>query len=740
MRGKSKKTGMFRVVWLMGWLIAAPPLAAQQTAFTYQGQLDVSGTQAASYDFQADLFADPCTAEPCPGTPLNPAPLLFPGTVLTEGRFLLSIDPGPLVFTGPERFLQLRVRRAGETSFTTLLPRQKIAATPYAQHASDADFAAQVAPGSIGAPQLAAGAVGTANIANAAVTAAKIDATQVQRRISGSCPVGSAMRGVDQTGTAPTCEAIPGTSGFWSTSGNAATTAQFLGTTNAQPLELRSNNQRVARWEVTAGGEVNVLLGRSINAITAGVAGAVIGGGGGPNRVTDSFGTIGGGQRNRAGDDAGTVNDAQHATVSGGRDNIASATGSTIGGGEANAASGLRSTVGGGGDNTASGSDSTISGGFGSTASGSRSTVGGGFGNRALGSNSTVGGGIRNTAGASGSTVGGGSDNTALNSSSTVSGGENNCAGASGSWAGGSGAKVRPPFGTGTDPEGSGCDNVENAPSSSGDAGTFVWADRQFSNFVSNGPNRFLVRAQDGMTLQRSGTAARNPRAYLNVVRGDSGLPLADNPINSSAVAVFENDNGASLYLIAGGSENKALRFGDADNANQGGIHYTPAHSMLFRTNGNITRMSLSSSGVLSLPTLGSAGSTSLCRNASNQIATCSSSARYKQAIEALDLGLDAVLRLRPVGYEWRDSGMPDIGFIAEEVAELDERLVTRNAEGEIEGVRYERLTAVLAGAVQELAARESLARESNEALRADVDALRAELAQLRALLTRKEH
>lgn len=83
---------------------------------------------------------------------------------------------------------------------------------------------------------------------------------------------------------------------------------------------------------------------------------------------------------------------------------------------------------------------------------------------------------------------------------------------------------------------------------------------------------------------------------------------------------------------------------------------------------------------------------------------------------------------------------MPDIGFIAEEVAELDERLVTRNAEGEIEGVRYERLTAVLAGAVQELAARESLARESNEALRADVDALRAELAQLRALLTRKEH
>lgn len=772
MGGQSKKAGMFRAVWLMGWLIAAPPLAAQQTAFTYQGQLDVSGTQAASYDFQADVFAQGCSAEPCAGTPLNAAPLLFPGVALVQGRFLLSIDPGAEVFTGPERFLQLRVRRAGEGSFTTLLPRQKITATPYAQHASDADFAAQVAPGSVGATQLAAGAVVTSNIANLAVTAAKIDATQVQRRISGSCPAGSAMRGVDQNGTAPTCEAIPGTSGFWSTSGNTATSGQFLGTFNAQPLELRSNNQRVARWEVS-GASVNVLMGYPTNAITAGVAGAAIGGGGSSgngNRVTDSFGTIGGGANNRAGDDAGSINDAGQATVSGGSSNIASGQQSTIGGGGANSASGQNSAVGGGGANTASGVASTVGGGGnnnasggvstvgggsnnsasgqysavvgggGNTASGQHSTVGGGSGNTASGNTSTAGGGHSNTASGNQSTVSGGSTNTALGISSTVSGGEINCAGGAASWAGGTFAKVRPPSGTGADPEGAGCDNVENSPSSSGDAGTFVWADRQFASFVSNGPNRILVRAQDGMTLQRSGTAARSPRAYLNVVRGDSGLPLAENPINSSAVAVFENDNGASLYLIAGGSENKALRFGDADDASQGGIHYTPTHNMQFRTNGNVTRMSLSSSGVLTLPTLGSAGSTSLCHNASNQIATCSSSARYKQAIEPLDLGLDAVLRLRPVGYEWRDSGMPDVGFVAEEVAQIDERLVTRNAEGEIEGVRYERLTAVLAGAVQDLAARESLARESNEALRADVDALRAELAQLRALLTRKEH
>ncbi len=98
------------------------------------------------------------------------------------------------------------------------------------------------------------------------------------------------------------------------------------------------------------------------------------------------------------------------------------------------------------------------------------------------------------------------------------------------------------------------------------------------------------------------------------------------------------------------------------------------------------------------------------------------------------------MLRLRAVGYRWKDSGQADVGFVAEEIAALDERLVTRNDRGDVEGVKYDRLTALLANAVQELAARESLAAERmaaitarNDALAADNGALRAELAALRA-------
>jgi hypothetical protein len=143
--------------------------------------------------------------------------------------------------------------------------------------------------------------------------------------------------------------------------------------------------------------------------------------------------------------------------------------------------------------------------------------------------------------------------------------------------------------------------------------------------------------------------------------------------------------------------------------------------------------------GTLRVDSLGTAAATTLCRNASNQISSCSSSARYKQDIADLELGLATALRLHAVGYRWKDGGEADIGFVAEEIAAIDERLVTRNEKGEVEGVKYERLTAVLANAVQELAARESLAAEAIARVQADNAALRVESAELRTRLARLE-
>ncbi len=126
----------------------------------------------------------------------------------------------------------------------------------------------------------------------------------------------------------------------------------------------------------------------------------------------------------------------------------------------------------------------------------------------------------------------------------------------------------------------------------------------------------------------------------------------------------------------------------------------------------SIPRATLEVAGLLRVETLGSAGSTALCRNFINQIATCSSSLRYKRDVAAFDGGLDVLGRLRPISFTWKDGGARDLGFGAEDVAAIDSRLAVFNDDGTVEGVKYDRLTTVLVNAVKEL---EALVRSLRE-------------------------
>ena len=106
--------------------------------------------------------------------------------------------------------------------------------------------------------------------------------------------------------------------------------------------------------------------------------------------------------------------------------------------------------------------------------------------------------------------------------------------------------------------------------------------------------------------------------------------------------------------------------------------------------------------GNVVIPTLGSAGSTSLCRNASNFLATCSSSLRYKTKINPFASGLDLIRRLQPITFDWKDGGLSDLGLGAEDVAAIEPLLVTYNKDGQVEGVKYDRIGVVLINAIKE--------------------------------------
>jgi hypothetical protein len=98
----------------------------------------------------------------------------------------------------------------------------------------------------------------------------------------------------------------------------------------------------------------------------------------------------------------------------------------------------------------------------------------------------------------------------------------------------------------------------------------------------------------------------------------------------------------------------------------------------------------------------GAAGATNVCRNRSDQLSTCSSSLRYKELVTDFTSGLELINRLRPITFNWKQGGSRDIGFAAEEVAALEPLLVTHNVEGQIEGVKYDRVTTALVNAVKQ--------------------------------------
>jgi hypothetical protein len=98
----------------------------------------------------------------------------------------------------------------------------------------------------------------------------------------------------------------------------------------------------------------------------------------------------------------------------------------------------------------------------------------------------------------------------------------------------------------------------------------------------------------------------------------------------------------------------------------------------------------------------GSAGSTHLCLNGLSQISFCSSSLRYKTDLHPFTSGLNLINRLHPITFKWKADQTLDLGLGAEDVAAVEPMLVTYNKKGEIEGVKYDRLSAVFINAFKE--------------------------------------
>ncbi|HVM48587.1 MAG TPA: tail fiber domain-containing protein [Candidatus Acidoferrum sp.] len=103
-------------------------VCAQGTAFTYQGFLQDGGQPANGiYDLTFAVFAATNGGSAVAGPITNSA------VGVTNGMFIVALDFGAGPFSlGAPRWLEIAARTNGAGGFTTLSPRQRLLATPYA--------------------------------------------------------------------------------------------------------------------------------------------------------------------------------------------------------------------------------------------------------------------------------------------------------------------------------------------------------------------------------------------------------------------------------------------------------------------------------------------------------------------------------------------------------------------------------------------------------------------------------
>lgn len=239
------------------------------------------------------------------------------------------------------------------------------------------------------------------------------------------------------------------------------------------------------------------------------------------------------------------------------------------------------------------------------------------------------------------------------------------------------------------------------------DGGGQLTAFRVFANagasigINSTPPERGLLVQGQSRFVGRVGIGTAEPQVPLHVLGpfGQSGaLPLMR----------VDNDNGVAFRVTAGGS----VVVGNVPNESHpvGG--------------GLVTE------GIISVRTLHFAGSiVPVCIRDNGALTNCSSTQRLKKDIENLESASALLRRLRPVQFRWTETGREDVGLIAEEVAEVEERLAIRDGSGELVGVNYAHLAAVLVAALQESEQELAVERAKQEAR---IAALEAELRQNR--------
>jgi uncharacterized coiled-coil protein SlyX len=232
-----------------------------------------------------------------------------------------------------------------------------------------------------------------------------------------------------------------------------------------------------------------------------------------------------------------------------------------------------------------------------------------------------------------------------------------------------------------------------NVNTANGAFALFLNTDGAFNTGIGD---RALFSNTDGSNNTANGATALSNNTVGTDNTADGVSALANNVTGN-----FNTANGANaLFNNTTGSNNIALGFLAGDNVT--GENNIDIGAEGVADDSNTIRIGTNQRGTF---IAGIRGATTANANAipvlidsAGQLGTLSSSRRFKKEIEPMDKASEAILALKPVTFHYKhdNTGMPQFGLIAEEVARVNPDLVVRDKNGEIYTVRYDAVNAML--------------------------------------------
>jgi hypothetical protein len=257
------------------------------------------------------------------------------------------------------------------------------------------------------------------------------------------------------------------------------------------------------------------------------------------------------------------------------------------------------------------------------------------------------------------------------------------------------------------------------ASNTTGSANSFVGNAAGASN-TTGGSNAFVGNEAGNQNTVGDFNSFFGGSAGLNNTTGDfntfvGSLAGLKNTTGSSNIFVgrtvgLENTTGSknSFFGLDSGRSNTSgannTLIGAETQVSSGNLSFATAigSGAVVNTSNTIVLGRASGADKVRINGIADEGNLNLCINSAGMIAYCSSSLRYKTNLAPFSLGLDLINQLQPITFDWKADGMKDVGFGAEDVARINPLFVTFNRQGEVEGVKYDRLGAVFVNAFKE--------------------------------------